>query len=307
MIQPQPADQAPAQSVTDLIAAKFGVPPEPEETAAPVEEQADAEPNEDGEQSEAVSEPEEVEVEFDGKAFRVPKELAPAVMKGADYTQKTQALAEQRRQIEHQAKMLDDARWQREVEAAIAPKRQQMEQIDNYLAQLRNVNVADLDMESGFKHMIQVQQAREYREQLDREITTEESKAQHEARERIATRQREARELLSKQIPEYEKRATALREYVTQHGYTETDFANMELEPRAMQLIHKAAAWDALQANKSAAVQKASSAPLSVKPGASNSMPQQVKDKLAFNKAMKSAKTSQEKARLIEQRLAGRF
>ena len=71
-----------------------------------------------------------------------------------------------------------------------------------------------------------------------------------------------------------------------------------------MAVVYKAAQYDKLQAEKVAAVQKA--AP-TVKPGPSNPMPQAVRDKLAFHKAMKGAKTSREKALLIEKKLAGGF
>jgi hypothetical protein len=44
-----------------------------------------------------------------------------------------------------------------------------------------------------------------------------------------------------------------------------------------------------------------------VKPGATRPMPQNVKNDLALRKAQASATTSAEKARIIAQRLEGRF
>ena len=95
------------------------------------------------------------------------------------------------------------------------------------------------------------------------------------------------------------------REYGKAVGFTDVAMDGIELDARSAMVLHKAAQFDALQANKSAAVQKLDS-PV-VKPGSSTPMPQQVRDKLSFHKSMKSAKTSQEKARLIENRLAGMF
>ena len=50
-----------------------------------------------------VVEDEDEEVEHDGQKYKVPKALKPLLMMQGDYTQKTQALAEQRRAIEAQA------------------------------------------------------------------------------------------------------------------------------------------------------------------------------------------------------------
>ncbi|PYX62591.1 MAG: hypothetical protein DMG78_32990, partial [Acidobacteria bacterium] len=68
--------------------------------------------------------------------------------------------------------------------------------------------------------------------------------------------------------------------------------------------------WKAMQFDKvQAGVGKATTAAQKVvRPGAgSERMPQATADKLNFNKAMKQAKTSGEKARVIETRLEGMF
>lgn len=63
------------------------------ETAATPEDGKDAEP-------EGLIEPEFADVEYDGKTYQVPPELKDAILRHADYTRKTQEVAEIRRQAE---------------------------------------------------------------------------------------------------------------------------------------------------------------------------------------------------------------
>jgi hypothetical protein len=60
------------------------------------EQQPDAEEDGDGE-----------EVEFEGKAYKVPKALKEALLRQSDYTQKTQAVADQRKAVEERAQALE--------------------------------------------------------------------------------------------------------------------------------------------------------------------------------------------------------
>jgi len=71
-----------------------------------------------------------------------------------------------------------------------------------------------------------------------------------------------------------------------------------------MKILWKAMQFDKVQAGTA----RVDTATKTLKPGAaSNRMPAEVAQKLNFNKAMKSAQTSSEKARVIEARLAGMF
>src|SRR5690349_14326658 len=96
-----PTEQAPAPSVQDRIANIFG--------DQPSEAPAQDEPTQTEETQAASETPgapapadETFEVEIDGEKFQLPKKLEKAVMQERDYTQKSQAVAEQRRQIELQ-------------------------------------------------------------------------------------------------------------------------------------------------------------------------------------------------------------
>src|SRR6185312_13074674 len=103
-------EQAPAASVEDRIANIFGAEPPKKQAVpqqAPVQEepaqteepQAASEEQPSEEESAAPAE-ETFELEIDGEKFVLPKKLEKGFMQERDYTQKSQTLADQRRQIE---------------------------------------------------------------------------------------------------------------------------------------------------------------------------------------------------------------
>ena len=84
--------------------------PEPgvDSTPAPEADAYDDQPSDelaDGEQSDEPAPVDEdaEEAEYDGKKFTGPKGIKEAILRQADYTRKTQEVAEQRKQVEAQA------------------------------------------------------------------------------------------------------------------------------------------------------------------------------------------------------------
>ena len=72
-----------------------------------VDEAAETELPEDEQQTKSEAEDDGEEVEYEGKAYKVPKELKEALLRQSDYTQKTQAVAEQRKTMEERAQALE--------------------------------------------------------------------------------------------------------------------------------------------------------------------------------------------------------
>lgn len=291
-------DQAVEQSepsIEDRIAGKFDQP-------APVE--ADT-PDEPVESDEGTPEPEFVEIEYDGEKFQIPRKLEKAIMQERDYTQKSQALAEQRRQIEFAQKAIETARIEAEFQEAARGELQQLNLLDSYLQQMRAVNVNDLPMEDGFRHWTQMQQLKEQKEALEHSLKAKRDDYSRRAEAQVESLRAEAKALLSKQVPNLTDETIAQMEaHAKSFGYTDHDIAMFRTDPRASAVLIKAMRYDQLQANKSAAVQKATPV---IKPGSSNPMPQAVKDKLALRKALQKSGDSQAKARLIQQALESRF
>jgi hypothetical protein len=110
------ADDAAA---VDKLAAIFGgepdpvedtqeAPPEPQgEDTAPGEQSADGGEDTVAGSEQDTSADDAEEVEFEGKAYKVPKELKGALLRQSDYTQKTQEVANLRRQVEDKTQFLE--------------------------------------------------------------------------------------------------------------------------------------------------------------------------------------------------------
>ena len=306
------SDQAPVQSLTDKLAGMFGYPGDevpndkPDGTRIETEEERAAEAEAEAEAAaEVPAEPEDVEVELEGKRFKVPKDLEPAIMRQQDYTRKTQELAEHRRTLEQAQEAQNLALMEKEFAQSIAAESQQMAQLDSYLQSVNWQELHDAPVEESIKTFMQVQRAKDMRDSLKASIDQKRSEFSRDFSTAMEAHKGKVLELLAKQLPGFTRESVeSIREYAQSQGFTKAAFDNIALDAKSMAVLHKAAQFDKLQAEKVAAVKQATP---TVKPGASNPMPQQVRDKLAFNKAMKSAKTSQEKARLIEKKLAGGF
>lgn len=303
MIQPTTAtDQAQPQSLADRVAAQFGLADdEPEQVAT-------ESPETEEETVEAEPEAEYSEVEYDGQTYQVPKALEKAILQEKDYTQKTQTLAEQRRQVEYTQKALEAAKLEREFHESVANDLSQLRLMDNYLQQMKSADVSQLPIDELIRHKMSVDGLKEQRDALDAQIKGKRDEYTQKAKEQLKSLKAQARELLAKQIPNFSDDAlTGLASYAQSVGYTEQDVEMIQLDPRATALLHKARLYDELQASKAASVQTAKTAPPVIKPGSRNPMPQQVRDKLALRKAIKNETDSVKRARLIEAEIANRF
>ena len=131
--------------VEDRLAALFAQ--EETEVEAPVEDTAEEAEETEGEAQEdesaeaETSEEEVEEVEFEGKAYKVPKELKPALLRQADYTKKTQELAEYRKQVADQN---DYLAAQRHLLSTAGQEFAELKAAELELAKFQNVNWAEL-------------------------------------------------------------------------------------------------------------------------------------------------------------------
>lgn len=145
--EPAGLDTAPAPDSNDLETRFAGIldldNPPAEDTGAAQPEDAnatDAEPNED----ELPAELDDPwagyeDFEWEGKTVKIPTEMKDGYLRQADYTRKTQEVAEQRRQVEARAQELQAqaARSEEEFNAAVA-----LHQVTNALQQFGDINWA---------------------------------------------------------------------------------------------------------------------------------------------------------------------
>ena len=103
--------------------------------------------------AEGGEETEEEELDVDGEPLRVPKTLAEKLkarmMMQADYTQKTQTLAEQRREVEAQRQAIA---WEREMESNLSEETAQLSAGRKRLDQFQQVNWQALAQEDASQY-----------------------------------------------------------------------------------------------------------------------------------------------------------
>lgn len=307
------AEETPESSVEDRIAAHFGFddeegeePDEPESEEEPDEPEAAAEDDGDEEPDEPALE----EIEIDGELYEVPTKLKEAFMRASDYTQKTQSLSAERKQYEVLANQLDTAQKQHEFVSSIANELFQVQKLDSDIQAYREYMKANIDSLSGQdleKIRFQIEESRLQKDALTQAVQTKYSEFQQAQEQSLKELRDKSTEVLRGKIPNWsESLEKEITDYGRSLGFTENQIAIARLDPRQMELVHKALAYDKLQQGKAQAVKKAKEAP-AIKPKSRNPMPDNVKRKLNFKKNMQRAKSEKDKARLIEDDLTRMF
>lgn len=200
--------------------------PEPEEGEEPDEEDED-------------TEPELIDVEIGGKTYKVHPELRDGIMLKADYTRKTQEVAEQRKALE--ARITEAA----QVSDAERNAHAHMIAIDAALEQYQTVDWDALERQNPteahrhFRNFTLLQQQRGTAEtQLKGATEKREAETQRLDAERFAQSMTE----LKAAIPDWsEAKAVELRNFAVEHfGFTEEDYRGGLLDPRAIRLLNTA-------------------------------------------------------------------
>lgn len=145
-------------------------------------------------------EPELVEVEFNGKVYKIDPELKSGLMMQADYTRKTQEVAEMRKTVEARQAEAEQAF---NVSQEVLEGRAALMNIDAQLQQYQNVNWQQLESEDplgAMSHWRQFNQLKEQRGQVAQYLDSEHTKRSEQAEQAIANRLRETREFAEKNI-----------------------------------------------------------------------------------------------------------
>jgi hypothetical protein len=296
-------DQASGQSVEEAIADKFSrnyLPQEPEQQEAP-EPVAQAE-------SESESEPQEEveEVEYEGSRYQVPKPLKKAIMQEADYTRKTQEIAEKRQLLEQSQSNLQLVMMENEFHQSVAEEVHNLKSLDKHIEALEQTDYNQMDSDSIVRHLASIQKAKAIRDQLSTKINHAHAEFKDRFGKQLTEARAKAKDLLSKTVPGYSPESfTEARKYGSDLGFPEQVLDSIEADPKAARVLYEAMSYRKLVASKAAAVKKLD-APV-VKPGSSKPMPAEVKDKLNYRKQLSSAKTRDERNAIIQKRVEGMF
>jgi hypothetical protein len=303
MSTPEPAvtPQAIQERLADKFEKQFGLPAPGSSVIEPEAEAEAASPPLETEEGAPVSDT--AEVEWDGAKYSIPAPLKDAFDKAADYTRKTQELAEQRRGIDHSRELMTRTQMDAQFQDSITAENRELAVIDAYLSQASKLNWANMSTDQMMRQRIEVDQVRDRRDELLKSVQSKREDFQSKMTETLSQLRAKAREIAAKSIPNFgEETERAIKQYAMAEGLSETETDNVLLDPRSAKILWKASQYDRVKAGTAKAVTQATKA---VRPGAaSERMPQDVRAKLDYAKAIKQAKSSGEVNNLIEQRLA---
>lgn len=241
-------DQA-ESSVEERLEAAFakqeGNPVEPEAEAEDPEGQPEAEAEEQAPEPEAGE-----EVEVDGEVFVVPKKLKEAVLRTKDYTQKTMALAEQRRELEAKAELVQ---VQEQFRAKHFDRLAEHRTLQAQLQQYEQLDWSGLAEQNPAEYLKLDRQFRTLSDRANR-VDQEIRQLAHEEMQTVEqTRQKQLAaglETLKKEFkdwgPEF---VEGLRKTGENFGFTERELAAVT-DPRQVRVLDAARRWLELQSSK---------------------------------------------------------
>ena len=141
------------------------------------------------------------EVDWDGAKYRVPKPLKDALLRQADYTRKTQELADQRRTVEQHFTSLTQ---QAELQQQTLEHRVNLRTVEQQLQQFQNTDwsaySANYGADATASAMASWQQYRDAKAELEGAIAKTESEARQISERSTANAIAQAEQVLSREI-----------------------------------------------------------------------------------------------------------
>jgi hypothetical protein len=313
-------DQAPQgsqkPSVEDRVAALFE-PKGQSEAPQQDQQQADTQATEteqaapEGQAAETETEtalPEVEEVEYEGKQYKLPKELKEALLRQSDYTKKTQEVAEQRRTAET---LMQQAKQAAELQQAMQKPLAKVYGLDEQIAQYEKVDWNALmaqDATEAQKHFMAFQQLKDQRQKALTEVQGLYSQQMQAAQKAHQARLEEGHKALARDIKGWNPDlGRKLGSFVQEsYGFTTEEAASI-YDPRTVKMMHDAYQWRQLQSSKPAIEKKAPVTGKTLKPQAGEARSAQEQEYAGIRRDIKSAQTSREKAQHIQRLLAHRL
>lgn len=245
--------------------------PEDEETE---DDEPDAEADEE-EDSDEEQTAEVVKLKVNGEEVEKPlDEVVALAQQGLDYTQKTQQVAEQRKELEALQEQLNGAtkqfQEQQQLNNVLIEDVAKITALDQQLAQYQNVDwqqLSDSDFVEAQKIFFQYNQLQQQRTDAVSRFESKRQEALTKQQQLVADQVRKGKEQLAKEIPNWSQQTT--QEVIStgkEYGFTDAEL-NSIIDPRHVKVLHDAMQWRKLKSKDSVTKKKVASAKPVVKPG----------------------------------------
>jgi hypothetical protein len=227
---------------------------------------------------------EEVEVELD--------ELINGYQRSKDYTQKSQALAEQRKAMDAERQHLEHVKQERQAYA------QKLQALDSFLSQQnRGEDLEVLKETDPIGYAVKVAEQSQREKQLAVVRAEQQRIAQQQQAEQQQTLQNHLKyesEKLTSVIPELatpkgDAIRKEIREYAKSVGWSDQELASV-YDHRAVLTLYKAMKFEQLQKGKPETLKKVQQAPKMLKPGTSTPSTKSSQEKQVMQRLRQSGK-----------------
>jgi hypothetical protein len=290
------SDQVPEQSPQSRLETMLGdsiesdvKPPELQEEEEQTPLEAEAEATEEVESEEATDEPDDEAEEEEQSQDEVPAilklkvngedvekpldEVVALAQQGLDYTQKTQQVAEQRKELEAYAESIkaQEQAFQEQMQLnnVLIEDVAKITSLDQQLNQYANVNwqqLSDNDFVEAQKLFFSYNQLQTERSQLVSQFEAKKQQVVQKQSQLMAEKIAKGKEVLAKEIPNWSPETNqALLSTGKDYGFSDAEL-NSIVDPRHVKVLHDAMQWRKLQQN-SVVKKKVSNAKPVVKPG----------------------------------------
>jgi hypothetical protein len=227
---------------------------------------------------------EEIEVDED--------ELIKGYQQGADYTKKSQALAEQRKALEAERQHLEYVKQERQAYA------QKLQALDSFLSQQnQGVNLDVLKETDPIGYAVAVAEQSQREKQLavvrhEQQRLAQQQQAEHQAS--LQNHLRQESEKLTSLIPELstpqgDAVRKQIRDYAKSVGWTDQELSSV-YDSRAVVSLYKAMKYEQLQKSKPELTKKLQAAPKMMRSGTSAPPAKSSQDKQAMQRLRETGK-----------------
>lgn len=185
------------------------------------------------------------EVELDGKTYKLPKAIKSAIMMHADYTKKTQDLAQERNSIaqerERIAQEVENNRSDLQDHARLVATEDKLKEFDR--VDWRELSTNDPALAQQL--WIQYTQLKEARNATAQNLNARVQQRQFEAQQATAKQIEEGNAILSRDIPSWSPElAVKLRDYAASEGWTKREIES--ITPAQVKSLHRSYVGDQL-------------------------------------------------------------
>lgn len=303
---PEEKEQAPIEAEAEEEAPVEETDAEEEATDDAPDDQA-----EEAEQSEEDEVPAILKLKVNGEEVEKPlDEVVALAQQGLDYTQKTQQVAEQRKELEayaEQIKAQEQAfQEQMQLNNVLIEDVAKITALDQQLNQYANVNwqqLSDSDFVEAQKLFFTYNQLQQERSTLVSQFEAKKQEVVQKQTQLMAEKIAKGKEILAKEIPNWSPETNqALLSTGKDYGFTDAEL-NAIVDPRHVKVLHDAMQWRKLQQKDSIVKKKVSSAKPVVKPGAKDTKAEANSNVRQLRESLRKTGKSDMAAKLIENML----